>query len=475
MRRLPIRRLLAAAVGLYLLLTLVAYGLWPERLDPPRSTSGLGLEGELRANGAHTAEGRGDAGGRGDASRAALDQPVDRVAQAARDAAAVDGRGNGGAIGGGSGGVASANGNAADDGVRAGSAASGTGPSERASGNTKHAANAGAGTATGAASVGAERRGSLEGSGSSPLGPAANSEEEALGKVGNLADAPNVLQEGADAGGEDDRPASGVRGAAQAADTEAQPAAAKAKGSAKGAGSKKGGKKRGNAGADGAGDKADGDSKKGGKKGKGAKGSRSGGDGSGAQKDSAARAAQSMEAGSIGEDEGEGADADGSARTGVVSARANDADEGAASFAPSDCPGRHPHYRIAMIVVWLGGPPPWFAHFAASAARSSYLVDWLLFHEGALDKPVLVDAPGVDADDGAEQGGGDGHTQRGSGSKRRTPLPRNVLSIDVGENGLASKFGFGLGKALGWQGVSTRRLVGSFKVACCTPTVPLFS
>lgn len=104
------------------------------------------------------------------------------------------------------------------------------------------------------------------------------------------------------------------------------------------------------------------------------------------------------------------------------------------------CPGAHPRYRIAIVIAWLGPSPAWFAHFAASAARSSYLVDFLLFHEGELDAPPVTT------------------------SARRAPLPRNVISINVGDGGLAAKFGFGMAKALGWQGASTRKLVAAFRV-----------
>eukprot|EP00965_Chrysotila_dentata_P186426 6155919-Pleurochrysis_carterae.AAC.3 len=46
--------------------------------------------------------------------------------------------------------------------------------------------------------------------------------------------------------------------------------------------------------------------------------------------------------------------------------------------------GRHPKYRLAFVVPWLGQTfPNWFDHFAASCAASDYLADWIVFHENA--------------------------------------------------------------------------------------------
>ena len=47
-------------------------------------------------------------------------------------------------------------------------------------------------------------------------------------------------------------------------------------------------------------------------------------------------------------------------------------------------PSRHPTYRLAFTVPWLGRSfPSWFPYFLASCRRSSFLVDWLIFHEDA--------------------------------------------------------------------------------------------
>jgi hypothetical protein len=47
-------------------------------------------------------------------------------------------------------------------------------------------------------------------------------------------------------------------------------------------------------------------------------------------------------------------------------------------------PSRHPTYRLAFTVPWLGRNfPSWFPYFVASCGRSAFLVDWLIFHEDA--------------------------------------------------------------------------------------------
>ena len=82
-------------------------------------------------------------------------------------------------------------------------------------------------------------------------------------------------------------------------------------------------------------------------------------------------------------------------------------------------PSRHPQYRLAFTVPWVGKEfPPWFPYFLASAHRSAYLADWLIFHENA-------NVPSRDI------------------------IPPNILFHDLGEGGLGSLFGTQLAKALG--------------------------
>lgn len=46
--------------------------------------------------------------------------------------------------------------------------------------------------------------------------------------------------------------------------------------------------------------------------------------------------------------------------------------------------GRHPRYRVALVVPWLGTEfPSWFPYFVESCRASEYLVDVLIFHESA--------------------------------------------------------------------------------------------
>ena len=52
--------------------------------------------------------------------------------------------------------------------------------------------------------------------------------------------------------------------------------------------------------------------------------------------------------------------------------------------------GRHPFYRLAFVVPWLGPSfPSWFGYFVASCAKSDYIADWLIFHENAQAKAIL--------------------------------------------------------------------------------------
>ena len=49
----------------------------------------------------------------------------------------------------------------------------------------------------------------------------------------------------------------------------------------------------------------------------------------------------------------------------------------------------HPRLRLALTLPWVGSTfPSWFPYFLASTNRSSYLVDWLIFHEEARLPPA---------------------------------------------------------------------------------------
>lgn len=106
-------------------------------------------------------------------------------------------------------------------------------------------------------------------------------------------------------------------------------------------------------------------------------------------------------------------------------------------------PTRHPHYRLALTVPWIGKTfPSWFPYFLASARRSSFLVDWLVFHEGAV----------CNASDCAEV------------------MPSNVILTDLGKGGLGLLFGTKLARAIG-SDVSESNLVALFQQAqsaCCS-------
>ena len=86
---------------------------------------------------------------------------------------------------------------------------------------------------------------------------------------------------------------------------------------------------------------------------------------------------------------------------------------------PRHQPTRHPQYRIAFTVPWIGKTfPSWFPYFLSSCGRSNFIADWLIFHEGA--KMPLPEE-----------------------------VPPNVLFYDLGKNGLGVLFGTKLAKALG--------------------------
>ena len=97
-------------------------------------------------------------------------------------------------------------------------------------------------------------------------------------------------------------------------------------------------------------------------------------------------------------------------------------------------PERHPQYRIAFTVPWIGHTfPSWFPYFLSSCRRSAFLADWLIFHEGA-------HVPGKDE------------------------VPPNVLFFDLGSDGLGRLFGTKIAVALG-RHEQTARLVGLFQTA----------
>ncbi|KAL1520353.1 hypothetical protein AB1Y20_021943 [Prymnesium parvum] len=91
---------------------------------------------------------------------------------------------------------------------------------------------------------------------------------------------------------------------------------------------------------------------------------------------------------------------------------------------PQCAAGRHPDFRIAMVMPWVSSAgsahrmPPWLPFLATTAAHSALLVDWLLFHEGPVDHPIAA-----------------------------APLP-NVRFIDLGPGGIAALFARRLSQVL---------------------------
>ena len=81
------------------------------------------------------------------------------------------------------------------------------------------------------------------------------------------------------------------------------------------------------------------------------------------------------------------------------------------------CPARFSHFRIAMIVPWVGNLPLWSSYFLSSTAAAAPLVDFLVFHEGQK-------------------------------SLQPPDAPSNVIFTDLGPGGLAQVFGMGMGEAL---------------------------
>ena len=94
--------------------------------------------------------------------------------------------------------------------------------------------------------------------------------------------------------------------------------------------------------------------------------------------------------------------------------------------------GRHPTFRLAMVVPWLGDSfPSWMPYFLESCKRSDYLVDWLIFHQ---DAAVPASAP------------------------------PNVLFVNLGPHGLGVQFGATIAAATE-QRNRTYALVKMFQLA----------
>jgi len=97
-------------------------------------------------------------------------------------------------------------------------------------------------------------------------------------------------------------------------------------------------------------------------------------------------------------------------------------------------PERHPTYRLAFTVPWIGRTfPSWFPYFLASCRRSAFLVDWLIFHESAA-LPAAAE------------------------------IPPNVIFHDLGRDGLGLLFGTKIASALRMHD-SAARLVELFQIA----------
>ena len=103
---------------------------------------------------------------------------------------------------------------------------------------------------------------------------------------------------------------------------------------------------------------------------------------------------------------------------------------------PMPLPIRHPKYRIAFTVPWIGKTfPSWFPYFLSSCRRSTFLADWLIFHE---------DASMPDPEE----------------------VPPNVIFHNVGKDGLGRLFGQRIAEALGiYESTLQERLVQLFQIA----------
>lgn len=106
----------------------------------------------------------------------------------------------------------------------------------------------------------------------------------------------------------------------------------------------------------------------------------------------------------------------------------------ASSLAPAPVPPRHPQYRIAFTVPWIGRTfPSWFPYFLSSCRRSEFIADWLIFHEGAQ-------------------------------MPRADEIPPNVLFFDLGKEGLGALFGAKIADALGLTEFASK-LIQLFRIA----------
>ena len=97
---------------------------------------------------------------------------------------------------------------------------------------------------------------------------------------------------------------------------------------------------------------------------------------------------------------------------------------------------RHPQYRLAFTVPWVGKAfPSWFPYFLSSCRRSAFIADWLIFHEDAqLPPPEAV--------------------------------PPNVIFHNLGKQGLGQLFGSQIAKALNIDEPElAQRLVSLFQLA----------
>jgi len=86
------------------------------------------------------------------------------------------------------------------------------------------------------------------------------------------------------------------------------------------------------------------------------------------------------------------------------------------------CAQKHPRYRIAVLSPWITNSnafPPWFyPYFLSTLGRSSFLVDWLVVHEGVREPPSI---------------------------------PENAKLIDVGRRGMSQLVASTIGAHLGWD------------------------
>ena len=83
-----------------------------------------------------------------------------------------------------------------------------------------------------------------------------------------------------------------------------------------------------------------------------------------------------------------------------------------------------------MLIPWVNELPPWLSYFVATAQRSEYLIDWLVFHE-TLSPP--------------------------------RNLPSNVRFIDLGAGGLSQLIGLKMGEELGMPVRNASLLIRSMR------------